>query len=46
MKKLSVLSPLLLILLMLPACSFATALHFDEFGTSPLLNVDGCTYLA
>ena len=41
MKKLSVLSPLLLILLMLPACSFATALHFDEFGTSPLLNVNG-----
>ena len=39
MKKLLVLSPLLL--LMLPACSFATTLHFDEFGTSPLLSVDG-----
>lgn len=41
MKKLFALSPLLLILLVLPACSFATTLHFDEFGTSPLLNVDG-----
>ena len=39
MKKLSVLSPLLL--LMLPVCSFAGTLHFDEFGTSPLLSVDG-----
>jgi hypothetical protein len=26
---------------MLSACSLATTLHFDEFGTSPLLNVDG-----
>src|ERR1035437_6188356 len=40
-KKLLVLSPPLLILLMLSACSLATTLHFDEFGTSPLLNVDG-----
>jgi hypothetical protein len=39
MKKLLVLSPLLL--LMLPACSLAATLHFDEFGTSPLLNADG-----
>ena len=39
MKKLLVLSPLLL--LMLPVCSFAGTLHFDEFGTSPLLSVDG-----
>jgi hypothetical protein len=39
MKKLSVLSPLLL--LMLPVCSFAGTLHFDEFGTSPPLSVDG-----
>src|ERR1017187_4609920 len=26
---------------MLSACPLATTLHFDEFGTSPLLNVDG-----
>ena len=39
MKKLLVLSPLLL--LMLPACSLAATPHFDEFGTSPLLNADG-----
>ena len=37
MKKLSVLS----LLLMLPVCSFAGTLHFDEFGTSPLLSVEG-----
>ena len=40
MKKLFALSTLLLILFALPACSFAATLHFDEFGTSPLLNVD------
>ena len=39
MKKLLVLSPLLL--LMFSACSFASTLSFDEFGISPLLNVDG-----
>ena len=41
MKSRSCSLPLLLILLMLPACSFATTLYFDEFGTSPLLSVDG-----
>ena len=41
MKSRSVLVPLLLMLLMLPACSFATTLYFDEFGTSSPLNVDG-----
>ena len=39
MKKLFVLSPLLL--LMFSECSLAATLHFDEFGTSPLLNVNG-----
>ena len=39
MKKLFVLFPLLL--LMFSACSFATTLSFAEFGTSPLLNVNG-----
>jgi hypothetical protein len=41
MKSLFVLSPLLLTLLVFPASSLATTLTFDEFGTSPLLNVDG-----
>ena len=41
MKNLLILSPLLLTLLVFPASSFASTLTFDEFGTSPLLNVDG-----
>src|SRR6185369_17248215 len=41
MKSLFVLSPLLLTLLVFPAGSLATTLTFDEFGTSPVLNVDG-----
>jgi hypothetical protein len=40
MKSRSVLAPLLLVLFMLPACSFATTLYFDEFGTSSPLSVD------
>jgi hypothetical protein len=41
MKSRSVLAPLLLMLFMLPARSFATTLYFDEFGTSSPLSVDG-----
>jgi hypothetical protein len=41
MKKILVLSTLLLALLLFPACSSATTLYFDEFGTSSLLGVDG-----
>ena len=41
MKSRSVLAPVLPMLLMLPACSFATTLYFDEFGTSSPLSVDG-----
>ena len=40
MKKLLILSTLLLALLLFPADSSATALNFDEFGTSSLLNAD------
>src|SRR5882762_8729476 len=40
MKKLLILSTLLLALLLFPADSFASVLNFDEFGTSSLLNAD------
>jgi hypothetical protein len=40
MKKLLILSTLLLALLLFPAESFASVLNFDEFGTSSLLNAD------
>ena len=41
MKSRFVLAPLLLMLLLLPASSFAATLYFDEFGTSSPLSVDG-----
>jgi hypothetical protein len=41
MKSLFVLSLLLLTLLVFPVSSLAATLTFDEFGASPLLNVDG-----
>ncbi len=40
MKKLLILSTLLLTLLLFPADSFASALNFDEFGTASPLDVD------
>jgi hypothetical protein len=40
MKKLLILSTLLLALLLFPADSFASVLSFDEFGTSSLLNAN------
>jgi hypothetical protein len=41
MKSRFVLSPLLLMLLLLPTSSLAATLHFDEFGTSSPISVDG-----
>lgn len=40
MKKLFILSTLLLAVLLFPECSSASVLHFDEFGTFSLLNAN------